>query len=91
MIRIVNKNKSNFDIYIGRGSKWGNPFKIGIDGTRAEVIVKYEQYIRNTPILIESLYELKDKTLGCYCHPLPCHGDILKKLYFEFHNPLLSY
>ena len=30
--------------------------------------------------LIESLPELKDKVLGCYCKPKRCHGDFLAKL-----------
>ncbi len=80
MIRVVNLRKEKYDVYIGRGSKWGNPFKIGKDGNREEVIAKYEKYIMNSPYLIISLKELKNKTLGCFCKPLPCHGDILIKL-----------
>ncbi len=38
---VVNKYKSNFDVYIGRGSKWGNPFKIGVDGDRQTVVNLY--------------------------------------------------
>jgi hypothetical protein len=93
MIRIVHKSKSHYDIYIGRGSKWGNPFVIGEHGTREEVISKYEEWIRNNPSLLDDLPELKDKVLGCWCAPKPCHGDVLKKLYKEYvtPNPLLKY
>jgi len=67
-------------VYIGRGSKWGNPFKIGPDGSRDEVIQKYRVYIQTRPDLLESLDELKDKALVCFCKPKPCHGDILAEL-----------
>ena len=67
------------DIYIGRPSKWGNPFIIGRDGTRKEVIKKYEKWLINNPRLFRQLPELKNKILGCYCSPKACHGDILAK------------
>lgn len=46
-MKIVHCKKEPYDIYIGRPGKWGNPFTIGKDGTREEVIVKYEEWIRN--------------------------------------------
>jgi hypothetical protein len=70
-----------FDVYIGRPSEWGNPFRVGIDGNRKEVLKKFSQYINEHPELIEKAKkELKGKRLGCWCKPLPCHGDILVKL-----------
>ena len=84
MKRIVHCKKSSYDVYIGRPSKWGNPYVIGKDGTRAEVIAKYESYIRNSPELVSSLHELKNRVLGCWCDPLPCHGNILIKLLKEY-------
>ena len=80
MIEVVHKNKSNYDIYIGRPSIWGNPFVIGQDGSRSEVVEKYAEYILSKPELLEKLHELKDKKLACFCAPLACHGDILKAL-----------
>ena len=80
MQRVVHKSKQPFDVYIGRPSKWGNPFEIGRDGTRAEVIEKYRQWILGQPELLADLHELKGKTLGCWCSPLPCHGDVLVEL-----------
>lgn len=68
------------DVYIGRPSKWGNPFEIGKDGTRAEVIEKYRAWILTQPNLLSDLGELKGKILGCWCSPLPCHGDVLIEL-----------
>ena len=83
MNKVVHCKRSPYDVYIGRPSKWGNPFNIGSDGTREDVIVKYEQYIRSKPELLAQLSELKDKTLGCWCSPQACHGDILIKLLKE--------
>lgn len=80
---VVNKTKEDFDVYIGRGSKWGNPFIIGISGSRLEVIAMYREYITASEGLIYDLKELKGKRLGCYCKPLPCHGDVLKELVDE--------
>ncbi len=85
MTKVVNKYKQPYDIYIGRGSKWGNPFIIGQDGNREEVINKYENYLLNNPELLNSLHELKGKTLGCFCKPKPCHGDVLIKYIRKFH------
>ena len=88
MTKIVHCTKEDYDIYIGRGkcpktgkySKWRNKFRIGEDGTREEVIEKYENWISGQPQLLSSLHELKDKTLGCWCKPSACHGDVLKRL-----------
>jgi len=76
-MKVVHCKKEPYDIYIGRGSKWGNPFKIGRDGTRKEVIEKYRIYLLYNDELLADLHELKGKVLGCYCSPKPCHGDIL--------------
>lgn len=68
-------------IYIGRGSKWGNPFVIGKDGSREEVVEKYDKYLRQllkeNKITIEELAELYNKSLLCHCYPLLCHGNVL--------------
>jgi hypothetical protein len=77
---VVHCKKDKHDVYIGRPSKWGNPFSIGKDGTRDEVIVKYSFWIINQPDLMAALPELKDKILGCWCRPQACHGDILAQL-----------
>ena len=77
VLDVVHCKKDVFDVYIGRPSKWGNPFKIGVDGTRDEVIRKYREYVLRTPQLNNALHELEGKILGCWCAPKPCHGDIL--------------
>ena len=61
-------------IYVGRPTKWGNPYKIGVDGNREEVIAKYREWLK------KKLEEdpLKGKDLACWC-PLnkPCHADVI--------------
>ena len=76
---VVNiKNNPSVDyVYIGRPSKWGNPFVIGRDGNRDEVVRKYLDYILENQNLLNDLHELKGKNLGCYCAPELCHGDVL--------------
>lgn len=83
MEKVVHCKKEKYDIYIGRPSKWGNPFEIGKDGDRDEVIFKYHEWIKTQPHLLNSLNELKGKTLGCWCSPKRCHGDILGQLINE--------
>jgi len=78
--RVVHCKRESYDVYIGRPSKWGNPFSIGRDGTREDVIEKYLEYILCNDKLMAALPELKGKVLGCWCKPLPCHGDILVEL-----------
>lgn len=82
--KIVNiKNVNKYDVFIGRPSKWGNPFTIGSDGDRKEVIDKYRSWIKKQSTLMECLPELNNKTLACFCHPKPCHGDVLAELVSE--------
>lgn len=81
--RVVNVKRENCEVFIGRPSKWGNPFKIGRDGDRAEVIAKFEDWISGQTQLLRDLGELRGKTLGCYCAPEPCHGDVLARLVDE--------
>jgi hypothetical protein len=84
--RVVHCKREQYDVYIGRktrdmsGSIWGNPFQIGKDGTREEVIAKYRQYILSKPELLGQLESLRGKTLGCWCSPQACHGDVLVEL-----------
>ena len=78
--KVVHCRKSPYDIYIGRPSKWGNPFMMGgAGGTREEVVQKFREYIMDSP-LRNDLHELRGKVLACWCAPLLCHGDILAEL-----------
>ena len=77
---VVHCNHEPYDVYIGRGSRWGNPFRIGLDGNRDEVIDKYADWLMTQSILLAKVGQLKDKRLGCYCAPKRCHGNILAQL-----------
>lgn len=85
--KVVHCKKEKYDVYIGRPSKWGNPFSHK-EGTRAkfkvatreEAVLKYKEWILTQEHLIKSLHELKGKILGCWCKPKMCHGDILAEL-----------
>jgi hypothetical protein len=75
---VVHRNMPH-DVYIGRPSKWGNPYIVGKDGTRKEVIAKYEKHLLQHPELMNALHELKGKRIACWCKPMACHGDVLAK------------
>jgi hypothetical protein len=79
--RVVHCKKEPYDVYIGRPSKWGNPFTIGKDGTRDEVLEKYARWFLSRPDLIEQARkELKGKVLGCWCAPKTCHGHVIAEV-----------
>jgi hypothetical protein len=87
---VVNKDKGHdFDVYIGRGSEFGNPYALGFDGDREEVIRKFaydfeRDFLRGGVEFKEKLKQHKGERLGCHCAPAPCHGDVLA----EFLNSL---
>lgn len=65
-------------VKIMRPSKWGNPYVIGKDGTRGEVIAQFREYLMARPALVAlAKRQLRGKDLICCCAPLPCHGDVL--------------
>lgn len=90
-ITIVNKHHGKSGEYIGRGSPLGNPFVIGKDGSREQVIAKYrvwlnEQIMRKNPVILDELNRLGNKAidekglaLQCFCYPKPCHGEVIKE------------
>jgi len=81
MTRVVHCKKEDFDVYIGRPSIWGNPFKIENGCTREQSISKYKKYLLENFWLVEMAREqLKDKVLGCWCRPQACHGDLLVEI-----------
>lgn len=68
-------------VYIGRPSVFGNPFTVGKDGTREEVIAAYEKHLQAHPEIVEQAKrDLPGRNLICWCAPLACHGDVLLKL-----------
>jgi hypothetical protein len=67
-------------VYIGRPSIWGNPFVIGKDGSRDDVIAKYETWLLGNGQLVDQLAALAGKDLVCWWAPARCHGDVLVRL-----------
>ena len=85
---VVHKHKASYDVYIGRPSKWGNPFshKAGTlarhrVASREEAIERYREWLLRQPELVaKAKQELRGKVLGCWCSPLACHGDVLAEI-----------
>lgn len=82
--KVLNKYKHRVPdtaVYIGRPSKYGNPFVIGRDGTRSEVVDKYRAWLLSQPDMVEEVKrELKGKDLVCFCASSACHGDVLLEI-----------
>ena len=81
---VVNLKREKYDVAIDRSGKYGNPFRIGEDGNRAEVIRKFRVHfyerLNLEPLWLDEVLKLDGKRLGCHCKPLACHGDV----YVEF-------
>ena len=81
-IRKIRKSCS-IGTYVGRrtkyqaGSKFGNPYVIGIDGTREQVIERYIVHLFNSGLIYDVENELKGHTLSCWCAPELCHAEFL--------------
>lgn len=99
--RVVHvKDKVPGAVYIGRrmpghiGSVFANPFKIGRDGNRQEVLEKYREYLRTNPVLRAHLPKLQGKVLACWCRhegePINpgnvCHGDVILEELFKLEH-----
>jgi hypothetical protein len=77
-------------VYVGRpmyrggwrlaGSPLANPFRVGVDGDREQVIANYREHLLARPDLLALLPDLRGKRLGCWCKPLACHADIIAEL-----------
>jgi hypothetical protein len=84
MPKVLNKRRHGVPpgaVYIGRPSKWGNPFVIGRDGDRAEVLDKYRRWLAGQPdVIAAARRELAGRDLVCWCAPAACHGDILVEI-----------
>lgn len=83
MPRVLNCHDPIYDakaVYVGRPTKWGNPYKSPQDGTREQVIAKYRAHILSNSYLKRALPDLRGKNLVCWCAPKPCHADVLLEL-----------
>ncbi len=78
--RIVHCRREAYDVFVGRPSVWANPFFIGRDGAREEVIEKFRWWFIRQPALLREVATLRGQILGCDCKPLACHGDVLAEL-----------
>ncbi len=83
---VVNVRCEPYDVCIMRPSILGNPFEIGRDGTREEVVKKHRKYFVHKMLtdtaFREAVESLRGKKIGCCCSPAACHGDV----YAEFLN-----
>jgi hypothetical protein len=89
MISVINLHAGGTGEYIGRPSILGNPYILGVDGTRADCIDKYETYfldkLENDPKFRKEFERLVDLaragklSIACWCAPQRCHGDVIKK------------
>jgi hypothetical protein len=84
--KVVNIRYEEYDVYIGRKGRghdgyFGNPFVLQIGEQRGSSLEKYRVYfyerLETDPEFRRRIHELKGKTLGCFCKPYPCHGDII--------------
>jgi hypothetical protein len=92
---VVHCKREAYDVYIGRPSKWGNPFshKAGTlaefrVATNEEAVAAYAEWIQGQPGLLAALPELRGKVLGCWCARNPCHGDVLVGLANDIADPV---
>ncbi|HUO40713.1 MAG TPA: DUF4326 domain-containing protein [Mycobacterium sp.] len=81
-------------VYVGRAMTRGgwrlpksplaSPFIAARDGTREEVVAKYRTYLLSRPDLLALLPDLRGRRLGCWCVPLPCHGEVIAEIADSF-------
>lgn len=89
---VVHCKRAAFDVYIGRPSKWGNPYShlpaekrsapYGAS-SREAAVEAYRMWIHlpeNAKLLEAAKTELQGKVLGCWCAPQACHGDVLSEI-----------
>lgn len=83
LTKVVNRDRGDaYDVYIGRGTIWGNPYQMGVDGGRDEVIRKFKYDFDNGLLKASVDFEtnisiLRGKEIACHCKPAACHGDVI--------------
>ena len=84
-MKVVHCKKEPFTHYIGRPSPLGNPYIIGKDGTREQVVIKFKLYA--VKFLQKEILALpEDAILACWCSPLDCHGNAIKEIWEDLHE-----
>lgn len=93
--KVINLYKQNHDVYIGRAGNgrdgyFGNPFPLRAGEERGSTLEKYREYflkrLETDSEFKEKVLSLQGKTLGCFCSPNACHGDIIAEyvnIYYE--------
>jgi len=70
-----------YDVYVGRGTRWGNPFRVTATTNRTQAIASFRRWLLSQPELVErARRELRGKTLACHCRPKSCHADVLAEI-----------
>jgi len=91
----VNLKNEKYDVYIGRAGRgqdgyFGNPFILSAGQSRGASLDKYRAYfferLKTDPEFRRRIHGLKGKTLGCFCKPYPCHGDIIAEYLNSYNN-----
>lgn len=83
LTHVVNKDRGEpYDVYVGRGTIWGNPYQIGVDGDRDEVIRRFAYdfqrgFLKASEDFEKNISKLKGKVIACHCKPAACHGDVI--------------
>jgi uncharacterized protein DUF4326 len=95
VIHVADRKQTKDEVYIGRGSVFGNPFRIGRDGDRADVVHKFQVSFRarlaEDPEFWYAVQGLRGKTLMCYCKPQLCHGDVIAQyLFARYGDPVTT-
>jgi len=81
MPEVVNIQKEDYDVYIGRPSRFSNPYVEGVHGDRETVIEKFGHWIGSQTTLVDLTRALlPGKRLGCFCAPKMCHGEVLRQV-----------
>jgi hypothetical protein len=81
--RVLNKKTDRIPpgaFYCGRPGPLGNPFVIGRDGTRDDVVNKHNAWIQTQHELLELIATLEGRDLVCFCAPLRCHCDNILRI-----------
>ena len=94
----VDEVKDGRTLYVGRGAKhmglapsrWGNPFRVSEDFSRAEACMHFEQYLKGDNQLYAQLGSLEGRLLACHCRlHHHCHADVLVRAFDDFRDSAL--
>jgi hypothetical protein len=74
-------------VYVGRPTKWGNPFRVDFSTSREQCCQYFRAAIVNPKMAgndmpsLAQVMELRGKDLACWCRlDQPCHADVLLEI-----------